>query len=444
MELGYGILLEQKQILSQSQIQSLEILSMDGVELSHFLQNEYLENPMLEYKGEFQGGIEELGKVYEHLEEYGKNYEENIEEKYERRKDIAVLDQDIVKNSILEQLQRNRYSEEQWMLLEYMVECLDDNGYFTMPLKEVAEKMNTKEENVANALNDLKALEPCGIFSVDLKECVLKQLSQLDMEGSLTWKIAERYLENLMYGKIREIAKDLKVTIDEVCRSIEQIECLNPRPIPELQSGNPEYVIPDIILKKEDGKWEVELNDGWVENYQINDYYRKMMEETNNEELMEYFRFKLERVRFVLNSIRLRRNRLVAIAEFIIERQRDWIEGKSYLVPMTMKEIAEHIGVNVSTVSRGIRGKYIQYPGGTVLMKELFSSAVVTTEEGFGTEQIKDLIKSFIDGEDKKKPYSDQKIVKYLKEKNIDISRRTVAKYREEMGIRGSFERKKI
>lgn len=313
-----------------------------------------------------------------------------------------------------------------------------------MPLKEVAEKMNTKEENVANALNDLKALEPCGIFSVDLKECVLKQLSQLDMEGSLTWKIAERYLENIMYGKIREIAKDLKVTIDEVCRSIEQIECLNPRPIPELQSGNPEYVIPDIILKKEDGKWEVELNDGWVENYQINDYYRKMMEETNNEELMEYFRFKLERVRFVLNSIRLRRNRLVAIAEFIIERQRDWIEGKSYLVPMTMKEIAEHIGVNVSTVSRGIRGKYIQYPGGTVLMKELFSSAVVTTEEGFGTEQIKDLIKSFIDGEDKKKPYSDQKIVKYLKEKNIDISRRTVAKYREEMGIRGSFERKKI
>ena len=149
MELGYGILLEQKQILS----------------------HEYLENPMLEYKGEFQGGIEELGKVYEHLEEYGKNYEENIEEKYERRKDIAVLDQDIVKNSILEQLQRNRYSEEQWMLLEYMVECLDDNGYFTMPLKEVAEKMNTKEENVANALNDLKAMRDifCGFKRVRIK-----------------------------------------------------------------------------------------------------------------------------------------------------------------------------------------------------------------------------------------------------------------------------------
>ena len=94
------------------------------------------------------------------------------------------MDQDIVKNSIVEQLQRNRYSEEQWMLLEYIVECLDDNGFFTMTLKEVAEKMNTKEENVANALNDLKALEPCGILSVDLKECVIKQLSQLVMEGS--------------------------------------------------------------------------------------------------------------------------------------------------------------------------------------------------------------------------------------------------------------------
>lgn len=446
MELGYDMQLEQRQQLTQSQIQSLEILAMDGMELNQFLQNEYLENPLLDISGTHAmgSGQVEINKTYEQTLTYGRNYEEMIEEEDRRRKDIPMQDQNQVRNFLLDQLPRKNFKEEQWTLLEFMVDCLDDTGFFTIPIQEVAEKTHRSAEEVRSALALLQGLEPYGIFAADLKHCLLKQLEMQNMQGSVLWRVVEEHLQDVADGKISNISRSLKLPTAQVRKCIEQIARLNPRPMSEFCAGKADFIVPDIIFHKENGKWEVELNDDWVEDYHINDYYLRMMRESRDEELTEYFRIKLERVRFVMNSIVQRRQTVTAVAEAVMRRQRAWLEGRAWLQPMTMSDVANEIGVHTSTVSRAIKGKYIQFPGGTMVMKNLFSASVATLggTGDVGTMQVKEMIRKLIAGEDKKKPYSDQAIMNFLKEKQIGVSRRAVAKYREELGIRGSFARR--
>ncbi len=241
------------------------------------------------------------------------------------------------------------------------------------------------------------------------------------------------------------ISRELKLPTAKVRKCIENIGSLNPRPLTGFNTEKTSYVVPDIVLKKEGSVWSGELNDSWVQDYRINDYYLQMMKESNEEELVNYFRTKLERVRFIMNGIEQRRQTMMGIVNLIIDKQKDFLEGKGPLKPMTMSDAAKELGVHPSTVSRAIRGKYVQYPSGSIFMKSLFTASASKDscgEDGVTTMGIKQCIKELIEGENKKKPYSDQEIAKKLDERGIHISRRAVAKYREEMQIRGSFERK--
>lgn len=202
-----------------------------------------------------------------------------------------------------------------------------------------------------------------------------------------------------------------------------------------------EYIVPDIILRK-DEKWEIILNDSWYGKYEISDYYQKMMDETKDEELKAYFLNKAQRARFILKNIEQRRKTLLDLMEKILERQKDYFEGTGSLTPMTMTEIAEQMGVHPSTVSRAVRGKYVQYPQKTVLLKSLFSQGISKETDQINATEIKERLRKLIKEENRQKPYSDQKLKELLEEQEISISRRAVAKYREEMGIKGSFDRK--
>lgn len=202
-----------------------------------------------------------------------------------------------------------------------------------------------------------------------------------------------------------------------------------------------EYIVPDIILRK-DEKWEIILNDSWYGKYEISDYYQKMMDETKDEELKAYFLNKAQRARFILKNIEQRRKTLLDLVEKILERQKDYFEGTGSLTPMTMTEIAEQMGVHPSTVSRAVRGKYVQYPQKTVLLKSLFSQGISKESDQINATEIKERLRKLIKEENRQKPYSDQKLKELLEEQEISISRRAVAKYREEMGIKGSFDRK--
>lgn len=395
MELNYGMSLEQKQQLSQNQIQSLEVLAMDSVELSEFLQDEYLENPLLDYSEEhaMPGGREDIGQTYEQPPVLEQNYDDTAEEEDRRRKDIP------------------------------------------MP-----------EAEVSWTLKVLQELEPYGIFAPDLKHSLLKQLEMQGLKNAPVSQVVKEHLQDVADGKISAISRDLKISTAEVRKCIDQIAKLNPRPLREFGGKRNDYVVPDIIFRKDDGKWEIELNDGWVEDYHINDYYLKMMKESTDAQLGAYFQKKLERIRFVMNSIAQRRRTILQISEQILNVQEHFLDGTGFLKPMTMTDVAESLGIHTSTVSRAIKGKYIQYPCGTILMKHLFTASVSAAEgsDAVGTMQIKELMKELIRNEDKNKPYSDQKLSSLLKERGIEISRRAVAKYREELGIRGSFDRKAV
>ena len=446
MEVGFEMALEQKQTLSQTQIQSLEILAMDSIELNRFLHDEYLENPILDYSGGGSGPVktQELNTEYINVPFY-KHGEDISEEREKNDGIIPAEEKDTVKQYLMWQLDRGQYMDEQWTVIEYLIDCLEDNGFFTVPIEEVARKCMVSVHIAEKCLEDLQQLEPYGIFALDLKHCLLKQLQVMGMEDSDEWKIVDGYLEEVAEGKISVIYRELKLPTAKVRRCIENIGGLNPRPLTGFNTEKTSYVVPDIILKKEGGVWSGDLNDSWVQDYRINDYYLQMMKESKEEELVNYFRTRLERVRFIMNSIEQRRQTMMGIVNLIIEKQADFLDGKGPLKPMTMSDAAKELGVHPSTVSRAIRGKYVQYPSGSIFMKSLFTASASREsngEDGITTMGIKQCIKELIEGENKKKPYSDQELAKKLEERDIHISRRAVAKYREEMQIRGSFERK--
>ena len=284
-------------------------------------------------------------------------------------------------------------------------------------------------------------MEPVGVFSANLKECLLRQLEVLGAEDEMLEKIIADYLEDVAEGNISRISRALHISTAQVRKYILMIETLNPRPVMGFGEQQSEYIVPDIILRK-DEKWEIILNDSWYGKYEISDYYQKMMDETKDEELKAYFLNKAQRARFILKNIEQRRKTLLDLMEKILERQKDYFEGTGSLTPMTMTEIAEQMGVHPSTVSRAVRGKYVQYPQKTVLLKSLFSQGISKETDQINATEIKERLRKLIKEENRQKPYSDQKLKELLEEQEISISRRAVAKYREEMGIKGSFDRK--
>ena len=222
---------------------------------------------------------------------------------------------------------------------------------------------------------------------------------------------------------------------------------LNPRPLSGLSSGQDHFVIPDIIYSYFEGNWQISLNDNWVENYHLNDYYIKMMQTAKDPELSKYFEGKLSRVQFLFTCIEQRRKTLFSLAEQILSCQSGFFLSKEPLRPMTMAALSEKLGIHPSTLSRAIKGKYVQYPKGVISCRDLFTASAIPTEgqdqeRALSQEDIKNRIQAAIDGENKSKPYSDQKLVKLLEEQGISISRRTVTKYRQELGIGSSVDRK--
>ncbi len=435
MELGFGYALEQKQTLSQAQIQSLEILTMDSGELEAFLQKEYLENPLLEYTQSRKEPQETPpAPVYE---------EQSGEEEENRGREIPGPEPEQLRRYLLSQLPGDPRTRALNPLLVYLIDCLEDTGYFSLPAEEVARQTGQPVSQVEQALALLRNLEPWGIFAPDLRGCLLKQLEMTGQQDTDLWKIVENHLPDVAAGKVSAIARQLKVPVSQVHRCVKALSRLNPRPLQGFSMGTAQYILPDVIVRRENGVLRVELNDDWVENYQLSDHYLSLMQRSQEPEVAAYFQKKWERVRFVMNSIDQRRKTILAISEEILVRQSAFFRGTPYLAPMTMGQIAQALNIHTSTVSRAIRGKYIQYPGGTIPMKGLFTASVGDGEEqAVGSDGIKNRIRTWISQEDPGHPLSDQALADRMKEEHIQVSRRTVTKYREELGIPSSQERK--
>lgn len=402
--------LAQKQSLSQTQIQSLEIMNLCNQDLYTFLNEEYMENPLMDKTWESAPGeVQEFDEWYLHGQTFNEGY--GSEDKEERRREILPAKQEGIDPTayLKDQLNKSDYTEKEWDLIEYLIQNLDDDGFYPYPVEKAAKIADVTEDEVLN-------------------------------------QILREHLEDIASGKISTITRHLKISSVQVRKYIAMIKTRNPRPLSGFNSGNTDYVVPDVIITQRDGAWDISLNDEWIGNYSLNEYYIRMIGESKDEELKEYFRKKLERARFILNSIEQRRRTILAIAGEILEVQKPFFEGAGELKAMTMSELAEKLEIHPSTVSRAVGSKYLQYPGGVILMKKLFTQKIHSDISGeeLSALQVQKILKKLIDEENKRKPYSDSKLVEKLKEQKITLSRRAVAKYREEMNIQGSFDRKEL
>lgn len=432
MEMGSGLLVEQKQALSVGQVQSLNILALNNQELEDFLMNEYLENPMLENSGDKENEMfTDMEKMYEKGTSFRDQYLENPEEEEQSRNDVRARTENSLKEYLLNQLDRGSLSQREWETAEYLIDCLDEKGYFLYQTEELAQ----------NSGYEQKELEPVGIFSSSLAECLEKQLRVKGVEDETLFVLLRNHMQELMNGQIGMISRKLQVSTVQVKEYIHLIGTLNPRPVMDIQKDDTEYVVPDILIARQNGQWEVTLNDGWMGEYRYNDYYIRMMEETKDPELQAYFRERLERARFVVNSVEQRRRTIVRIVEAVLELQKDYFEENGNLAPMQQEDIAQLLGIHVSTVSRAIKGKYIQYRK-TIPLKALFTAGI-SDHEGDGavsSDTIKQRLRQMIE-EEGKKPLSDQKLAEQLEKEGISVSRRAVTKYRIQMNIPDSRQR---
>lgn len=434
-----NLTLRQHQGLSQSQIQSLNILSFDSIELHQFLRDEYLENPMLDHTETFPEitSSEALHRYSAVLPVYDTGSRDTA--------DIPKLEDTAVKQYLLQQIDSSEYDRFEWKLISYLIDCLDDNGYFCFTPEEIAEQTGAGTSAVTKCLALLRSLEPAGIFTSCLTDCLISQLDGRSADYEIMKTIISCHLEDIAAGKISSVSRSLSLSTAAVRKYIDRIRMLNPRPLSGFVPGKEQYIIPDIIFTKEAEQWNIVLNDSWTANYHLNDYYVKMLKTTADPELRAYFEGKLARIQSIFSSIEQRRKTLLSISNEILREQELFFCSGEMLHPMTMSSLARRLNIHLSTFSRAVKGKYIQFPKGTILCKDLFRSPAVSNNENetsYSQSDIQSLIKQLINGENKKRPYSDQTLVKLLKDQGISISRRAAANYRLKAGIPGSTERK--
>lgn len=446
MSVNYGLTREQKQLLSQSRIQSLKLLNMCNTELNSFLNNEYQENPLFDHKegnGE-PGMVEEFDSWYRQSQSFNEGYGSDDKEESHGREKAAFENRATLNSYLKEQLDAKKYSKEDWNLIDFLIMNLEDDGLYTTSAEDTAKLAHASVDMVKKCLEDLRQLEPTGIFAKNLSSCLLRQLEELGVEDEKLKDIISCHLEDALHGKISSITRHLKISSVQVKKYIAFIGTLNPRPLSGFSSGNNSYLVPDILFARKGDSWEITLNDDWMGEYSLNEYYLQMIAESEDAELQKYFREKLERARFILDSVEQRRKTILSISYAVLDWQRSFFEEHKALVPMTLDEIAAKLEIQSDTVSGAVNGKYIQYPGGTILMNNLFgaSSTDAAKDGSITARQIKEVLKNLIDSEDKRKPYSDQVLMNLAKNQGISLSRRSIAKYREEMGIPGSFQRK--
>lgn len=358
----------------------------------------------------------------------------NVEE-YERPK----VNQVSLTDKLFDQLHMiSGLSDEEMKIGEYIIWNINSDGYLLCDVKDIAENLDVPVEKVEEVLKVIQSLDPPGIGARDLRECLLIQLREKNGSKE-SIEILEKYYEDFRNKRFEKLAYKMKVPVETIKNAMKEISKLNPKPGEGFFSAELNSIVPDVIVERVDDEFVISLNDSYVPHLRINKTYRKML--TNRKgtpkDVKDYLRKRLEAARWLINSIEQRRATILRVMHSIVEHQRDFFEkGPGNLKPMILKNIADDVGMDISTISRVTNGKYVQTDFGVFELKSFFSEKMrKSSGEEISNRVIKDRIREIIENEDHKKPYNDDKIVKILKDEGIPIARRTVAKYREQMDI---------
>ncbi|HUL00368.1 MAG TPA: RNA polymerase factor sigma-54 [Nitrospirota bacterium] len=332
---------------------------------------------------------------------------------------------------------------------EWIIGNLDDDGYLRATIDEVAQQSGLPLRDMARALTLIQSFDPMGVGARDLQECLMIQIKQLDLHGTIVEKIIQGHLTDLEKRRYSNIAKVLNVTTQEVLEASQFIiNELEPKPGRPFLASDTSYMVPDVYVVKIEDHYTIQLNDEGLPRVRINPYYKKLLHRTEGIDKVtkEYVEERLRSAQWLIKGMEQRNKTIYRVAESIVKFQQDFFDqGITHLKPMVLKNVAEDIGMHESTISRVTTNKFMHTPQGIFPMKYFFTTGFLV---GTGTEvsslTVKDVILKLIKEEDAVTPLKDQQIVDTLKSQGIDIARRTVAKYREELRIPPTSVRKRI
>ncbi|WP_202127714.1 RNA polymerase factor sigma-54 [Clostridium sp. C8-1-8] len=455
MELSFKLTQEQRLILTQKMQLSIKILQMSNVDLVQYIEKEYSENPVLEaeYNNDYQEKTEVNDRIdykeiikYLEFDNYGSQNSSSYDE--EVSPFMFISSKKSLKDYLHEQILILNIDEYLKNICDYIVESIDGRGYLDISLESLSKEINISLDLAEDALAVVQNLEPVGIGARDLKECLKLQLMKKGMLDDILDSIVNEHLEDIAENKYNNIAKKFSISVQDAQKYGDLIKTLEPKPSRGFYTGDEErFIIPDAEIRKLNDEFIIIMNEKVLPSLTINPLYKEIIYQSKDKDAESYVKEKIDSAMFLIKSIEQRKSTLHKVLERIVEKQRDYFEkGEQYIKPMTLKEIAEELDMHESTISRAVKEKYILIARGTVKIKDLFTTGIQTegNNEDLAVVNIKKVIKELVDGEDKKKPLSDQVICDELNNRGMNISRRTVAKYREEIGIKSSSKRKRF
>ncbi|MFC1609457.1 RNA polymerase factor sigma-54 [Myxococcota bacterium] len=344
------------------------------------------------------------------------------------------------------QVQMGSFSAEEAKIASVLIEEINDDGYLPKNAAQtVAEQLDVSPDDVEVVIRGMQDLDPIGVAARDLRECLLVQVRGLAHEDLLLVEIIDKHLADVERRNLAAIAKNLHVTISEVSEAVKQISHLEPRPGRQYSDKEPQYITPDIYIHKVGDDYVIVLNEDGLPKLRISNYYRNALRSSGGE-AKEYIQEKLRSATWLIRSIQMRQRTIYRATESILKFQREFFDkGVTHLKPLILKDVAEDVGMHESTISRVTTNKYVHTPRGIYELKYFFNSAISTFgRESVSSESVRDHVKRLIAGEDPGAPFSDQQLVEALKQHDIDIARRTVAKYRDMLRIPSSSKRKRL
>lgn len=458
--------LSQQQTLAPHLRQSLEILQANSLELSQLLNQAMEVNPVLEDLTEYDS----LDEIVDAEAEDQDSFEDWQESYDDDARDLAIMERQSKSSSqetadarehfynsivgpltlqghLLNQLQECGLAEEARKDVTIVVGNLTEHGYLDAPLTELASRLQIPLDRLEDGLATIQNFDPPGVGASDLRECLLLQLDHLGLGNGLEAEIVDGHLDELSKNQFPQLAKELHLPLESVIEAVEHIRSLDPSPGSRFQTGGNPYVQPDVeIFKDGEGDWQAELTGSYLPRIRINDEYKDLLSTTTEDrKTKNYLRNQIRDGRAIIRAIDQRQETILAIAREIVTRQEPFLhKGPRHLKPMTMSEIAEVINVHPTTISRAVASKYIKTPHGLMEMRKFFATGYQTSDgKDVSNEGVREALQEMIHNEDNRKPLSDSRIEKLLTEQGIKIARRTVAKYREQLGILPSHLRKK-
>jgi RNA polymerase sigma-54 factor len=480
MRLGYDLTIEQSQklVMTPELIQAIQILQFNTQELESYVEEQLLTNPILETQAapppegegektadEFQAKTDEFqpGQDFEQKESADFDWAEHFKEKeyddisyrqweYNAEKSDYTYEQFVssevtLSENLMFQLQFAPIKHSCRTVGRYIIESLDENGYMTLSVEEISRALGVGQDRVQTVLEAIQGFEPAGVGARNLKECLLIQLAHQGNDNPLVYEVINHHLEDIAGNRLNNIAKALNVTVKEIQQVSDIIKGLEPKPGRQFgSSAETRYIIPDVTVEKVDGEYIVTVNESSAPRLTISPYYQRMLVDSDKESnISKFLTGRLNSALWLIKSIEQRRQTIYNVVSAVVKYQIDFFEeGPKHLKTLTLKQIADEVGIHESTVSRSINGKYMQSPRGIFEIKYFFTSGVSgNSGEGIASESIKTFIREIVENEDPKAPLSDQTMVEILAERGIDISRRTVAKYRDEMNLPSSSKRKR-